>query len=89
MLRYQICSIPGYSSRSDRNEFHGVKFHCLPQDPVLRYKWLVSIKSSISVSQNTKICSLHFEGVKEQLIAPYQPFVHGVCQLNTDNPSNS
>ena len=62
MPRYQICSIPGCSSRSDREEFHGVKFHRLPQDPVLRYKWLVSIKKPISVSENTRICSLHFEG---------------------------
>ena len=62
MPQYQICSIPGCSSRSDREEFHRVKFHCLPQDPVLRYKWLVSIKKPISVSENTRICSLHFEG---------------------------
>ena len=60
--RYQICSIPGRSSRSDREEFHGVKLHRLPQDPVLRHKWLISIKKPISVSENTRICSLHFEG---------------------------
>ena len=43
MPRHQICSIPGCSSRSDRQEFEGVKFHCIPQDPDLRHDWLVSI----------------------------------------------
>ena len=61
---YQICSIPGCSSRSDRQECEGVKFHCLPQDPDQRYRWLVSIKKPISVSENTGICSLHFERSK-------------------------
>ena len=39
----------------------GVKFHRLPQDPDQRYRWLVSIKKPISGSENTRICSLHFE----------------------------
>ena len=58
---YQICTIPGCSSRSDRCECEGVKFHRLPQDPDQRYRWRVSIKKPISVSENTRICSLHFE----------------------------
>ena len=62
MPRHQICSIPGCSSRSDRPEFEGVKFHRLPQDPNLRYQWLISIKRHVSVSENSRICSLHFEG---------------------------
>lgn len=62
MPRHQICSIPGCCSRSDRPEFEGVKFHRLPQEPDQRYKWLVSIKRHISVSENSRICSLHFEG---------------------------
>jgi len=33
MPRHQICSLPGCSSRSDRRECEGVKFHRLPQDP--------------------------------------------------------
>ena len=38
-----------------------MKFDRLPQDPDQRYRWLVSIKKPISVSENTRICSLHFE----------------------------
>jgi len=33
MPQYQICTIPGRSSRSDKRECEGVKFHRLPQDP--------------------------------------------------------
>ena len=70
MPRYQICSIPGCSSRSDREEIQGVKFHCLPQDPVLRHKWLISIKKPIGISENTRICSLHFEGSERTADCP-------------------
>ena len=70
MPRYQICSAPGCCSRSDREKFNGVKFHRLPQDPVMRHKWLVSIKKPIIVSENTRICSLHFEGSKRTIDCP-------------------
>ena len=74
---YQICTIPGCSSRSDRRECEGVKFHRLPQDPDQRYRWLVSIKKPISVSENTRICSLHFErseGTVKSLIPTIFPW---------------
>ena len=70
MPRYQICSVPGCSSRSDREKFNGVKFHRLPQDPAMRHKWLVSIKKPIIVSENTRICSLHFEGSERTIDCP-------------------
>ena len=70
MPRYQICSVPGCCSRSDREKFNGVKFHRLPQDPVMRHKWLVSIKKPVIVSENTRICSLHFEGSKRTIVCP-------------------
>ena len=38
MPQYQICTIPGCSSRSDRRECEGVKLHRLPQDPDQRYR---------------------------------------------------
>ena len=47
MPRHQICSIPGCSSRSDSQEFEGVKFHCTPQDPDLKPEWLVNIRNPV------------------------------------------
>jgi len=70
MPRHQICSIPGCSSRSDRQEFEGVEFHRIPQDPDLRHDWLVSIKKPIIVSENSRICSLHFEGSEKTADSP-------------------
>ena len=70
MPRHQICSIPGCSSRSDRQEFEGVKFHRIPQDPDLRHDWLVSIKKPITVSENSRIYSLHFEGSEKTADSP-------------------
>ena len=61
MPRHQYCSIPGCFSRNDRPGIGGVRFHRLPQDPDLRHQWLVSIKKPVSVSENTRICSMHFE----------------------------
>ena len=70
MPRHQICSIPGCSSRNDRQEFEGIKFHRIPQNPDLRHNWLVSIKKPITVSENSRICSLHFEGSEKTAGSP-------------------
>jgi len=54
-----------------------VNFHRLPQDPDQRYRWLVSIKKPISVNENTRICSLHFErseGTVKSLIPTILPW---------------
>ena len=42
-----------------------VSFYHLPYDLDLRHKWLVSIKKSLNVTADTRICSLHFEGSKK------------------------
>ena len=45
--------------------------------PDQRYRWLVSIKKPISVSENTRICSLHFErseGTVKSLIPTIFPW---------------
>ena len=70
MPQHQICSIPGCSSRSDRQEFECMKFHRIPQDPDLRHDWLVSIKKPITVSENSRTCSLHFEGSEKTADCP-------------------
>ena len=62
MPRHQYCSIPGCESRSDKPQFASLKFHRLPQSTELRHQWLVGIKRPLTVSKNTRICSLHFEG---------------------------
>ena len=62
MPRHQYCSIPGCESRSDKPEFASLKFHRLPQSTELRHQWLVSIKRPLTVSENTRICTVHFDG---------------------------
>ena len=74
MPRYQVCSIPGCSSRSDRKGCKGVKFHRLPQNSHLRHKWLVSIKRTICVSENTRICSLHFQPSNDSVVPSVFPW---------------
>lgn len=59
------CSIPGCTSRSDKEECSGVSFHKLPSDSTQRRRWLVSIKRPITVSSYTYICSLHFQDSKK------------------------
>ena len=59
------CSIPGCTSRSDKEECSGVSFHKLPSDNTRRHQWLVSIKEPITVSSYTYICSLHFKNSKK------------------------
>ena len=59
------CSIPGCTSRSDKEECSGVSFHKLPSDSCQRRRWLVSIKRPITVSSYTYICSLHFQDSKK------------------------
>ena len=61
MTRHQYCSIPGCESRSDKPEFASLKFHRLPQSTELRHQWLVSIKCPLTVSENTRIYTVHFE----------------------------
>ena len=62
MTRHQYCSIPGCESRSDKPEFASLKFHRLPQSTELRHQWLVSIKCPLTVSENTIIYTVHFNG---------------------------
>ena len=59
------CSIPGCTSRSDKEECQHISFHKLPTDGNRRHQWLVSIKRSITVSPYTYICSLHFKDSKK------------------------
>lgn len=59
------CAIPGCNSRSDKEESASVSFYRLPYDLHLRHKWLVSIKKSLNITADTRICSLHFEGSKK------------------------
>jgi len=65
MPRHQICSIPGCFSRSNRQEFEGVKFHCIPQDPDLRHDWLVSIMKPITVSENSRFAAYTLKEVRK------------------------
>ena len=64
------CAIPGCSSRSDKEGSANVSFYRLPYDLDLRHKWLVSIKKSLNVTADTRICSLHFEGSKKSAENP-------------------
>jgi len=86
MPRHQICSIPGCSSRSDRQEFEGVTFHCIPQDPDLRHDWLVSIKKLTTVSENSRICSLHFEGSEKTADSPLPSIFPGSVSVKHRQP---
>ena len=70
MPRHQSCSIAGCLSRSDQPQFASVKFHRLPQDSDLRQQWLVCIKKTLSVSENTRICSAHFAGGEKNENSP-------------------
>ena len=64
------CCIPGCHSRSDKPECQGVSFHALPKDAALREQWLVSIKKPITISEHTRLCSLHFVGGKRSSTEP-------------------
>ena len=55
------CSIPGCTSRSNKEECKGLSFYKLPTDNEERPWWLVSIKKPITVSPYTYVCSLHFK----------------------------
>ena len=56
------CSIPGCTSRAGKEGCEGVSFHTIPKDPVLRQQWLESIRKPFSVTENSRVCSIHFEG---------------------------
>ena len=64
------CAIPGCTSRSDKEESANVSFYRLPFDFDLRHKWLVSIKKSLNITADTRICSLHFKGSKKSAENP-------------------
>ena len=73
------CSIPGCTSRSNKEECKGLSFYKLPTDTEERHRWLVSIKKPITVSPYTYICSLHFKNTKKAkdvpTIFPWTPSV--------------
>ena len=64
------CSIPGCTSRSDKEDCKHLLFHGLPKDPSLQHKWLASIKRPITISEHTRVCSLHFSGGVKSATSP-------------------
>ena len=64
------CSIPGCTSRSDKEGCKTVSFHTIPRDVSIRHQWLVSIKKPITISEHTRICSLHFVGGMKSASSP-------------------
>lgn len=51
------CSVPGCSSRSDRNK--DMSFYRLPQNEGLLHQWMLKARLS-NVTKSTRICSIHF-----------------------------
>ena len=47
-----------------------VSFHAIPRDVSIRHQWLVSIKKPITISEHTRICSLHFVGGMKSASSP-------------------
>ena len=64
------CSIPGCTSRSDKEDSRHLSFHGLPKDPSLQHQWLASIKRPITISKHTRVCSLHFSGGVKSAASP-------------------
>ena len=47
-----------------------VSFHAIPKDASIRRQWFVSIKKPITISEHTRICSLHFVGGVKSASSP-------------------
>ena len=68
MVNY--CSVPGCSSRSDRES--SLSFHTLPlKNKILLKKWIHRIgRKSLPLKNNTRVCSKHFMNSQGRCLRP-------------------
>ena len=60
----------GCTSRRRKDEVSNVHFYCSPADSYERHRWLLSIRKPITMSDNTRICSLHFPDMEKTIENP-------------------
>ena len=68
MPKYDCCVPNCHNSHRDQPAT-GVEFYCIPKDRELRQKYTVILKNDsleLDILDNTRICSIHWVGGKEQ-----------------------
>ena len=55
------CVVPGCKNRSYKPDCTGLTFHSFPKDnPELLSEWLIKMRLSLNINDNSRVCSEHF-----------------------------